>query len=72
MAKYLKFSTMIRNHTKEIIVITSIYHFTNSFIPYALCKENKEHKDRDAKIKLSLFFNNINIYVEIPKVPIKY
>ena len=39
---------------------------------YDLCKENKEHNDRDAKIKLSFFFNNIDIYVKIPKVPIKY
>ena len=56
----------------EIIVITSICRFTDSFIMYDLCKENKEHNDRDAKIKLSFFFNNIDIYVEIPKVPIKY
>ena len=54
--KILKIFHQIRNHTREIIVITSIYPFTDSFIMYDLCKENKEHNDRDAKIKLSFFF----------------
>ena len=72
MAKYLKFSTKSEITQWKLLLSHQYILLLIALLCMIYVRKIKSIMTGMQKLNCLFFFNNIDIYVEIPKVPIKY